>query len=78
MHHRESSSITLDLKNHPIPKSKFKRKIVENTTIIAHENTSIIAHEIKKLPRNSTYQNQKNKTKEKKNNSINFEKATLV
>ena len=37
MHLNDSSSIALHFKNHSIPKSKFRKILVENTTIIAHE-----------------------------------------
>ena len=33
----DSSSIALHLKTHSIPKSKFRKILVENTTIIAYE-----------------------------------------
>ena len=37
MHHNDSSSTALHLKTHSIPKSKFRKILVENTTIIAPE-----------------------------------------
>ena len=37
MYLNDSSSIPLHLKTHSIPKSKFRKILVENTTIIAHE-----------------------------------------
>ena len=37
MHLNDSSSIALHLKTHSIPKSKFRKILVENTTIIALE-----------------------------------------
>ena len=37
MHLNDSSSIALHLKTHSIPKSKFRKVLVENTIIIAHE-----------------------------------------
>ena len=37
MHHNDSSSIAFDLKNHSIPKSKFRKVLAENSTIITHE-----------------------------------------
>ena len=37
MHLNDSSSKVLHLKNHFIPKSKFLKILVENTTIITHE-----------------------------------------
>ena len=36
MYLNDSISITLHLKTHSIPKSKFRKILVENTTIIAH------------------------------------------
>ena len=37
MYINDSSSIALHLKIHSIPKSKFRKILAENTTIIAHE-----------------------------------------
>ena len=37
MNLNNSSSIALHLKTHSIPKSKFRKILVENTSIIAHE-----------------------------------------
>ena len=37
MHFNDSSSIALHLKTHSIPKYKFRKILVENNTIIAHE-----------------------------------------
>ena len=37
MNPNNSSSIALHVKTHSIPKSKFQKLLVENTTIIAHE-----------------------------------------
>ena len=37
MHLNDSSSIALHLKIYSIPKSKFRKIVVENTTIISHE-----------------------------------------
>ena len=37
MHLNDSSSIASHLKTHTIPKSKFRKILVENNTIIAHE-----------------------------------------
>ena len=37
MHLNESSSIAFHFKNHSIPKSKFQKILVENTTIIVYE-----------------------------------------
>ena len=42
MHLNDSSSIALHLKTHSIPKSKFRKILVENTT-------KLMAHEINKL-----------------------------
>ena len=41
MHLNDSSSIALHLKIHYIPKSKFLKILVENSTIIAHENDKL-------------------------------------
>ena len=38
MHLNDSNSIALHLKTHSIPKSKFQKILVENTTIIAQRN----------------------------------------
>ena len=37
MHPKNCSSIALHLKNHSLPKSKFRRVLVENTAMMAHE-----------------------------------------
>ena len=37
MHFNDSSSITLHPKTHSIPKSKFRKVVFENTTIIPQE-----------------------------------------
>ena len=37
MHLNDTCSIALHLKTHSIPKSKFRKILVENTAIIAHE-----------------------------------------
>ena len=37
MHFYDSNSIALHFKTHSIPKSKLRRILLENTTIIAHE-----------------------------------------
>ena len=37
MHLNDSSSIALNLKTYSFPKSKFRKILLENTTIIAHE-----------------------------------------
>ena len=41
MNLNDSSSIALHLKSHSIRKSKFRKILVENTTIIAHENDKL-------------------------------------
>ena len=41
MHFNDSRSIALHIKTHSIPKSKFWKILVENTTIIAHENDKL-------------------------------------
>ena len=37
MHFNDFSSLALHIKNLSIPKYKFRKILVENTTIIAHE-----------------------------------------
>ena len=37
MHLNDSSSIALNLRTHSIPKSKLRKILVENTSIITHE-----------------------------------------
>ena len=37
MHFNDSNSIALHLENHSIPKSKFRKLLVENATITVHE-----------------------------------------
>ena len=37
MHLNDSSSIALHLKTHSIPKSKFRKSLVESINIIAHK-----------------------------------------
>ena len=37
MRFNDSSSISLHYKTHPIPKSKYRKILFENTTMIAHE-----------------------------------------
>ena len=37
MHLNDSSSITLHLKSHSLPKSKFRKIQIEDTAIIPHE-----------------------------------------
>ena len=44
-----SSSIALHLKIHSIPKSKFRKILVENTTIIAHEINKLRLHILEAL-----------------------------
>ena len=51
MHFNDSSSIALHLKNQSIPKSKFRKILVENTSIIATTTN----------PRSPTYKNKKKK-----------------
>ena len=44
MHLDDSSSIALHLKTHSIPKSKFRKILIENTTIIAHEINKLLLY----------------------------------
>ena len=44
MHLNDSSSIALLLKTHSIPKSKFRKILIENTTIITHEINKLRLH----------------------------------
>ena len=41
MYLNDSSSIVLHHKTHSVPKSKYRKIIVENTTIIAHEMNTL-------------------------------------
>ena len=49
MHLTNSSSIALSLKTHSIPKSKFQKILVENTTIIAHKINKLLLQIIEAL-----------------------------
>ena len=69
MHLNDSSSIALHLKTHSIPKSKFRKILVENT--------SIIAYEIDKL-RLQILEDLNIETKTPKINRINFENSDNV
>ena len=69
MHLNDSSSIALHLKNHSIPKSKFQKILVENTTITAHD--------IDKL-RQQILEALHIKTKKPKINRINFKNSDNV
>ena len=69
MHLYGSSSIALYLKNDSIPKSKFRKILVENTTIIAHE--------IDKL-REQILEALHIKTEKPKINRINFKNRTNI
>ena len=44
MHLNDSNSIALHLKTHSIPKSKFRKVLVENTSIISHEIDKLRLH----------------------------------
>ena len=48
IHLSDSSSIALHLKIHSIPKSKFRKILVENTTIIVHEINKLRLRILKK------------------------------
>ena len=69
MHLNDSNSIAFHLKNHSIPKSKFRKILVENTTIIAHEIDKLWLQILKA---------QHIKTKKPKINRINFENSDNV
>ena len=69
MHLNDSSSIALHLKTHSIPKSKFRKILVENTTIIAHEIDKLRLQILEALHI---------KTKKAKINRINFENSNNV
>ena len=71
MHFNDSSSITIHLKNHSIPKSKFRKILVENTTIIAHKINKLQLHILEA-------QHVKTKKKPQKINRINFENSNNV
>ena len=49
VHLNDSSSIGLHFKTHSIPRSKFRKILVKNATIIAHKNATIIANKINEL-----------------------------
>ena len=65
MHLNDSSSLALYLKTHSIPKFKFRKILVENTTIITHE--------INKLQQQILEALHIKKTKKNRINRINFE-----
>ena len=50
MHLNDSSSIALHLKTNSIPKSKFRKILVENTTIIAYEINKLRLQILETLP----------------------------
>ena len=64
-----STYIALDLKTHSIPKSKFRKILVENTTIIAHEINNLRLKILESLHL---------KTKTPKINRINFKNSDNV
>ena len=69
MHLNEPSFIAFHLENHSIPKSKFRKILVENTTIIAHEINKLQLQTIEAFHI---------KTKKSKINRINFENSDNV
>ena len=69
MHVNDYSSIVLHLKNHSIPKYKFQKILVENTTIIAHEIDKLRLKILEALHI---------KTKKSKINRIKFENSSHV
>ena len=64
IHLNDSSFIAFHLKNHSIPKSKFQKILVENTTIITHKIDKLQLQILEALHI---------KTKKPKINRINFE-----
>ena len=66
MHLNDSSSIAFHLKNHSIPKSKFWKILVENTTTMAHKIDRLWLQILEALHI---------KTKISKLNRINFENS---
>ena len=69
LHLNDSSSIALHLKTHSIPKSKFRKILVENTTIIAHKINKQRLQFLEALHI---------KTKKPKINRINFENSDNI
>ena len=69
MHLNDSSSIALHLETHSIPKSKFRKILVENTTIIAHKINKLRLQILEALHI---------KAKKPKINRINFENSDNV
>ena len=72
MHLNDSSSIALHIKNHFIPKSKFRKILVESTTIIACKIDKLRLQILEALHIKKT---KKNKPKI---NRINFENSDNV
>ena len=71
MHLNDSSSIALHLKTHSIPRSKFRKIQVENTTIIAHKIDKLRLQILEAL-------HKKKKKKKTKIDRINFENSDNV
>ena len=69
MHLNDSTLIALHLKTHSIPKSKFRKILVENTTIIAYEIDKLQLQILEVLHI---------KNKKVKINRINFENSNNV
>ena len=69
MHLNESSSITFHLKNYSIPNSTFRKFLVENTSLIAHEIDKLWQQILGAL---------QYKNKNPKINKINFENSDNV
>ena len=70
MHLNDSSSIALNLKTNSIPKSKFRKILVEITTIIAHK-----INKLRLQPLEALHIKSKKKTRI---NIINFENSDNV
>ena len=74
MHLNDSSSIDLHLKTHSIPKSKFRKILVENTTINAKEINKLRQQILEALHKETN----KKKKQQHKINGINFENSDSV
>ena len=66
-HRNDSSSLAQHLKSHIIPKSKFRKILVENTTIIEHGINKLQLQILEAFHKKTT-----------RNNSVNFENSDNV
>ena len=71
MHLNDSSSIALHLKTYSIPKSKFRKILIENTTIIVHKIEKLWLQILEAL-------HMKTKKKNLQINRINFENSDNI